>query len=505
VHHLIAGIERLQALPDEVARGSWSTINWMADALPVIDFAGSGEIDPAADTLIAEGVNHRRGGLPWFLAASGRLAGAQREGERFRSVTGGLVEMGPLVLSATGHTAFGLGIVHASMGRPAEARAEFARAREVYRRLDHHAVIAFTLLTELTDVVMPYLTDNRSERARVANEAQQALERAGGALAADISGSRAQLVRLYLDGYWDEAREIGADQSSHGNYQMRRQITQAIAPIACHQGAYDEVWRHIRALLPNGPDTEPGSAVLFDALLLQRLAAHRCLEQGEVENARRWLIANDRWLAWSGALLGQAENQIGWATFHQRAGHPSDAQRCIEAAVRAAESPRQPLGLLTALRLRGELARERGDRQSAERDLAAALAIAEQGELPFERAQTLALLATVQTSPTAATAMLAEARGIAAQLGAKPLLARIETPSNGNGAQLSPAQPVAGLTARELDVLRLVARGLTDAEIGEQLFISPRTASQHLRSVYSKLDLHSRASATRFAIEHQLA
>jgi predicted ATPase/DNA-binding CsgD family transcriptional regulator len=61
-----------------------------------------------------------------------------------------------------------------------------------------------------------------------------------------------------------------------------------------------------------------------------------------------------------------------------------------------------------------------------------------------------------------------------------------------------------GLTAREIDVLRLVTRGLTTTQIAEQLVISPRTADAHLRSIYSKLEVSSRAAATRSAIEHQL-
>ena len=61
-----------------------------------------------------------------------------------------------------------------------------------------------------------------------------------------------------------------------------------------------------------------------------------------------------------------------------------------------------------------------------------------------------------------------------------------------------------GLTAREVDVLRLVAQGLTDAHIAEQLVISPRTVNNHLTSIYSKLQVSSRAAATRYAIEHQL-
>jgi DNA-binding CsgD family transcriptional regulator len=62
----------------------------------------------------------------------------------------------------------------------------------------------------------------------------------------------------------------------------------------------------------------------------------------------------------------------------------------------------------------------------------------------------------------------------------------------------------AGLTAREVEVLRLVARGLTDAQVAEQLVVSPRTVSTHLTSVYGKLQVSSRTAATRFAIEHGL-
>jgi predicted ATPase/DNA-binding CsgD family transcriptional regulator len=61
-----------------------------------------------------------------------------------------------------------------------------------------------------------------------------------------------------------------------------------------------------------------------------------------------------------------------------------------------------------------------------------------------------------------------------------------------------------GLTEREVEVLRLVARGLTDAQIAEELVISPRTVNAHLRSIYTKLGITSRNAATYVAIEHQL-
>ena len=60
------------------------------------------------------------------------------------------------------------------------------------------------------------------------------------------------------------------------------------------------------------------------------------------------------------------------------------------------------------------------------------------------------------------------------------------------------------LTTREEEVLRLVARGLTDAQIAEALVISPRTVNAHLRSIYAKLNISSRNAATYFALEHDL-
>ena len=61
-----------------------------------------------------------------------------------------------------------------------------------------------------------------------------------------------------------------------------------------------------------------------------------------------------------------------------------------------------------------------------------------------------------------------------------------------------------GLTAREVEVLRLLAQGWTDAQIAEHLVISSRTVNHHTTSLYSKLNISSRAAATRYALEHHL-
>ena len=82
------------------------------------------------------------------------------------------------------------------------------------------------------------------------------------------------------------------------------------------------------------------------------------------------------------------------------------------------------------------------------------------------------------------------------------------------GQKAMPASPVKvnppptypdGLTAREVEVLRLLASGLTDQRIAEKLVLSPRTVHAHISSIYLKLGVTSRSAATRYAMEHHLA
>ena len=63
---------------------------------------------------------------------------------------------------------------------------------------------------------------------------------------------------------------------------------------------------------------------------------------------------------------------------------------------------------------------------------------------------------------------------------------------------------IAGLTARELEVLILAARGMSTRQIAEQLVITPKTAAHHLEHIYVKIDASSRAGAAMFALQHGL-
>ncbi|HEX5506225.1 MAG TPA: response regulator transcription factor, partial [Thermomicrobiales bacterium] len=254
----------------------------------------------------------------------------------------------------------------------------------------------------------------------------------------------------------------------------------------------------------------PGGTVYACALALQRLAAALALDAGDLPTARAWLAAHDRWLAWNGTVLGRAEGALGWADYHRAASDLGLAQEHAEAALAHASDPRQPLALLAARRTLGELATEAGDNADAAAHLDTALALADACAAPYERALTLLATGELRVATgerEAADAALAEARTLLEPLGAKPALARADVLAARLAAATrpSPAAYPAGLSAREVEVLRLVAEGLTDAQVAERLYLSPRTVGQHLRSVYNKLGVSSRLAATRFALEHGLA
>jgi predicted ATPase/DNA-binding CsgD family transcriptional regulator len=84
--------------------------------------------------------------------------------------------------------------------------------------------------------------------------------------------------------------------------------------------------------------------------------------------------------------------------------------------------------------------------------------------------------------------------------------AKGQKPVQTSNTTVNPSQTYPnGLTTREVEVLCLVASGLTDLKIAEKLILSPRTVHTHISSIYTKLGLTSRSAATRYAIEHHLA
>ncbi len=175
-------------------------------------------------------------------------------------------------------------------------------------------------------------------------------------------------------------------------------------------------------------------------------------------------------------------------------------------------SPRQPLALIAAHRMLGALNADVGDAEAAERHFAEALSLADACRAPFERALTLlarAELAAARVDRTTATAVLDEVRTICIPMDAFSALARAERIAAGlaGTGETGRARPVllAGLTAREVDVLRLVAAGLSNAEIADRLFLSPNTVKVHVANVLAKIGERNRAGATEFALRHGIA
>ena len=92
---------------------------------------------------------------------------------------------------------------------------------------------------------------------------------------------------------------------------------------------------------------------------------------------------------------------------------------------------------------------------------------------------------------------LTAGRDVLRRLGAKREASRLEE-------LLTPAEPPAGLSPRELEVLRLLATGGSNREIAARLVISEHTVARHVQSILRKLDVGSRTGAAAFAHEHDL-
>ena len=176
------------------------------------------------------------------------------------------------------------------------------------------------------------------------------------------------------------------------------------------------------------------------------------------------------WWGQDGQELGTVEILTGLARL--------TAKEQPEAAVRlfaAAEAIQRRLGLTLAPALRAKNEKAIAATHAALRKETFAAAWAAGKDLPLERAVAEAQTDTADTSPIA--------------------------PADPDP---SPPSVADGLSPRELEVLKLVAAGLTNAQVAKRLFISPRTVNAHLNSTYGKLGLGSRSAAVRFAVEYGL-
>jgi DNA-binding CsgD family transcriptional regulator len=272
-------------------------------------------------------------------------------------------------------------------------------------------------------------------------------------------------------------------------------------------GAFaDAVWADIHNVLTAGPATQPGKSLFEYGVFAQQIAAELALDAEDPKSAHSWIAALDRWLDWSGAILGRAESHLLWARFHRLADDPDEARQHAAQALAYATDPRQPLALIAAQRVLGQLALEARRYDEAAEHLQASWELAGRCQAPYEQALTLLELAELAARTDdieEVRRLLREARSICEQLGAKRSLARADL-IEASLSKIATAHP-AGLSAREVEVLRLLTAGTTDPEIAEALFIGRRTVATHVRHIYDKLNVSSRAEAAAWAIRIGIA
>ena len=224
-------------------------------------------------------------------------------------------------------------------------------------------------------------------------------------------------------------------------------------------------------------------------------AADRCrrlLARWERTEERHYVVPALRWAA---TVFAVQNDVVG-------------VHACADALARIAAQTAQPEAIAALATALGEAASLEGDLENAAAHFAGAIEAASRRDLPLERAEIgrragVALVLAGRRDDGVA-ALVAAAR-TARRLGATPLgvmvaadLAAIGEPVQRRlGSREALRLADHGLTRRELEVIRHVAHGRTSREIGEALFISPRTVEMHVGSALTKLDCRTRAEAVQ--------
>jgi DNA-binding NarL/FixJ family response regulator len=245
------------------------------------------------------------------------------------------------------------------------------------------------------------------------------------------------------------------------------------------RGEYDEAEVAYRRANTQGRQPEPG-------LALMRLA------QGRTEVAattfRRLHAEPDR--------LDRLDVLAGYVEAMVAAGDLDAAERAAD------ELGAEGVGTSEILRGRAQEARgvvmlARGDAAAALSCLRAAHDVWHSHALPYDVARVRVRIGDAcRALGDDASAGLEHdaARETFAELGARPDLERLDRRAAGRGT----------LTAREVEVLRLVARGHSNRAIARELVLSEKTVARHLSNIYTKLDIGSRSAATAYAYDHHL-
>ncbi len=215
----------------------------------------------------------------------------------------------------------GLGHAYAALGKVDDARHAFALSRRGANAANDQAIVEMNFWSEQLMVLLPYLTDQLDERARLIADANPAWERCI-ETTITVAGDRApsELQSDLLEGRWEQARQLATDHLGAPWITLAQEAIVALGVLDHRQGCPDAAWERVDQLLPDGPATKPGNVCFVHAMTTIELAAELALDAGDLPVARRWIEAHGHWLDWNGATLWQADTQLLLARYCMLAG-----------------------------------------------------------------------------------------------------------------------------------------------------------------------------------------
>jgi predicted ATPase/DNA-binding CsgD family transcriptional regulator len=372
------------------------------------------------------------------------------------------------------------------LGRQLEAKALFEQSLAILRRLDARADLVFTL--NYLGAVCSYLGDYAQTRA-LCHESLAIAEALGDdygrAIACNILGQTAYEGGDYTEAQAWSQRSFALEQQIGNGWSMAFSLTN-LGKVAYALGQYAEArWFFEQSLQTRaGLGDARGVAICYNRLGDAAMALGNPAEAGQRYAQSLALVSEigNRW--------GMAESLSNLGQLASTQGRDVAATRLLQEALRLALGTQSAPQVVTIMSALAPIVRRAGNAAWAD-ELAHSVA-AEPVSFDSYRPQAERLLSWSLAGAVAPTLEQAIAEAQAA-----PAPVERATPA----AATTPSHP-AGLTAREIAVLRLVAQGLTDAQVAEKLVLSPRTVSTHLTSIYGKLQVNSRSAATRFAVEH---
>jgi DNA-binding CsgD family transcriptional regulator/tetratricopeptide (TPR) repeat protein len=261
-----------------------------------------------------------------------------------------------------------------------------------------------------------------------------------------------------------------------------------LAEIRVLQGRFDEAEQ-----LLVGLEAEPEA---LHARVSVRLA------RGEPSAASALLVRRLDELGWTNLLAAPLLAQLVEARLAE--GRPDGARAPAAALDVIAETPGRDRVAAFAVAAHGRIALAEGREEADQLVLEAVNRFAALGlRLDAARARLDLARSLATSSPEIAVDTARHARTELEALGALRDADEAASFMRSLGAKGRAGPKAIGLLSRrEIEVLRLVGEGLTNRQIGERLFISPRTVEHHLSRVYSKLDLTTRAEAAAYAARH---